>query len=177
MKDMAGGNGVQGATNDWINVNTGDASDESDAVNSAIHFCLVASETDTIDLSAVQSVAEMKGWKIVKVRDGENTLRLLKVRNWDSVLLDENLPLLTPAQCVGRFRGWEERNRVNRQSNICLWSAACALPNLGSESMIQLPFGFDFYLAKPTRPEDVERMMTRAERNDSDFGIRSIVTR
>lgn len=162
MKDTSGGSGVAG---------------ESGAVDTATHFCLVASESDTPDSSLVEAVALTKGWKVVKVRDGDDVLRLLKVRNWDAVLLDEGMHQLTPAQCVGRFREWEERNRVTQQLNIGLWSSSCVLPTMGCKSMIQLPYGFDFSLSKPTRADDVACMMTRAERNETDFGIRNFVAR
>jgi CheY-like chemotaxis protein/GAF domain-containing protein len=153
------------------------AADQSGTCDTAIHFCLVVSEGDTIDSRLVESVAESKGWKVVKVSDGESALRLLMVRNWDAVLLDESLPLLEAAQCVGRFRKWEEQNRVNRQANVGLWSSSSVIPKLSPKSMIQLPHGFDFLLGKPTRVDDVEYIMTGAERNQSDFGIRNLVSR
>lgn len=178
MKDMIGRNGINGTAPDSNDPSSTDfVTDQSSTANTAIHFCLIASETDTVDSSLVESVADSKGWMVVKVHDGESALRLLKVRNWDAVLLDESLPQLAPAQCVGRFRKWEERNRVHRQGNVGLWSASCAVPTVGSQSMIQLPHGFDFLLGKPTRADDVAYIMTGAERNQSDFGIRNLVSR
>jgi hypothetical protein len=37
-------------------------------------------------------------------QDGEDALRLLKIRNWDAVMFDEEMSQLNGARCVGRFR-------------------------------------------------------------------------
>ena len=109
--------------------------------------------------------------------NGEDALRLMKMRNWDAILLDEELPILETTHCVSRFREWEERNRVNRQRNIVLLSASCVSMVIGSKSMVQLPFGFDCSLGKPIRIKEFEYIMSQAERCATDFGVRDIVAR
>jgi hypothetical protein len=138
---------------------------------------LIAIEQDTPDTSLVEATAKKKGWKIVRVHDGEEALRMLQVRNWDAVLLDECLPLLSPMQCVGRFREWEDMNRVNRQRNIVLWSSGCCSIVPCANQTVQLPQGFDSALGKPSRDVDIEYIMARGERIESDFGVRDIIAR
>ena len=53
---------------------------------------------------------ERAGWQEVYVQDGEDALRLLKIRNWDAAMLDEEMSRLNGARCVGRFRKWEKEN-------------------------------------------------------------------
>lgn len=144
---------------------------------SSIHFCLVGIENGKTDIGTLQSTASKRGWKIVVVHTGEEVLRLMKMRNWDLVLMDEDLPILQCSQCVARFREWEEKNRVNRQRNIVLLSASGLSTVVGSTSMVQLPFGFDISLGKPIRLKEFEYLMAQAERSESDFGVRDFVSR
>lgn len=145
--------------------------------NTAVHFCLLAIEEGRADVSEIERSATNRGWKTVIVHDGEDALRLMKMRNWDLVMLDEDLPILQCSQCVARFREWEEKNRVNRQRNIVLLSASGLSTPVGSKSMVQLPFGFDVSLGKPIRVKEFEYLMTHAERAESDFGVRDFVAR
>ena len=40
---------------------------------------------------------ERAGWQEAYVQDGEDALRLLKIRNWDAVMLDEEMSRLNGA--------------------------------------------------------------------------------
>eukprot|EP00980_Cylindrotheca_fusiformis_P028557 scaffold22610_cov115-Cylindrotheca_fusiformis.AAC.10 len=155
----------------------GERPEEKKNGNSATLCCLIAVETRTSEVKAVEHTALGKGWKTVIVYNGEEALKFMKLRNWDAILLDENLPVLTSTQCVSRFRDWEERNRVNRQRNIALLSASCVSSSISRKSMVQLPFGFDCALGKPIRSSEFEIVMARAERCETDFGVRDIVVR
>jgi CheY-like chemotaxis protein len=115
---------------------------------SELRVCLVAEEGTGISKLA-GAAAEWKGWKAVIVNDGEAALRLLQMRNWDAVLLDDELPGLTSSRCVARFREWEKKNRVNRQKNVILMSSSFIPSHLETSSFIQLPSGFDGALGKP----------------------------
>jgi CheY-like chemotaxis protein len=166
----------QGGSTESTSDSTLDQNDVS-SCDSAIHFCLIAAEEETSDTLLAKKAAENKGWKTVVVYNGEDALRLLKMRNWDAALFDENLPMLGSSQCVARFREWEEKNRVTRQRNVVLLSPSRVSFACGSKSMVQLPFGFDGSLGKPVRVNEVEDIFGRAERSEKDFGIRDIVSR
>jgi hypothetical protein len=101
----------------------------------------------------------------------------MKMRNWDIVILDEDLPILQCSQCVARFREWEDKNRVNRQRNIVLLNASGLSAVVGSKSMVQLPSGFDVSLGKPIRSKEFEYLMIQAERSETDYGVRDFVAR
>jgi CheY-like chemotaxis protein len=147
------------------------------ASNSYVHCCLIAADNTTSDIAAIARAAPKKGWKPVIVHNGEDALRLLKIRNWDVVLLDEELPVLASSQCIFRFREWEEKNRVTRQKNVVLVSTSVVANSCGSESVVQLPFGFDAALAKPIRATQLDNVLLLAERAGMDFGVRDIVAR
>ena len=150
---------------------------EATSSNTSIHFALIAVEKETAETKMVQKAAKDKGWKSVIVHNGEEALRLMKTRNWDIICLDEELPVLGCSQCVAKFREWEEKNRVNRQRNFVLLSTTCVTMERGSKSMVQLPFGFDYSLGKPIRTNEFEYIMSQAERSETDFGVRDIVSR
>jgi CheY-like chemotaxis protein len=177
---MSEGNGkgghTQGESTESTSESTVDQNDVSSS-NSAIHFCLIAAEEETSDTLVAEKAAEKKGWKTVVVHNGEDALRLLKMRNWDAVLFDENLPMLGSSQCIVRFREWEENNRVTRQRNVVLVSPSCVSFACGSKSMVQLPFGFNRSLGKPVRVKDLEDIFGQAQRSEKDFGVRDIVSR
>jgi CheY-like chemotaxis protein len=113
-----------------------------------LRVVLVAEEGTSISKLA-EKAAESKGWKAVLVNDGEAALRLLQMRNWDAVLLDDELPGLTSSRCMKRFREWESKNRVNRQKNVIQMSSSFIPSHLETSSSVQLPNGFDGALGKP----------------------------
>jgi CheY-like chemotaxis protein len=154
-----------------------DADQTEKSTTTSTHVCLIAAESGSSDTMIAEKVAKKKGWETVVVQNGEDALRLLKTRNWDAVLLDEDLPVLSCSQCVSRFREWEDLNRVTRQKNVVLVSTSCVSMTSGSNSMVQLPFGFDCSLGKPVRIIQLELLLNGAERSDMDFGVRDIVSR
>ena len=155
----------------------GDSNPSEAAIDSSVQYCLIASDKDSVDVKIVERIARKNDWKTVKVDDGEHLLRMLKTRNWDAVILDESLPKFTPAQCMGRFREWEELNRINRQRNVVLWSGSCSPLVLGSTSKVQLPHGFDLSLGKPTKEGEVDDLLQKASRSHHGFDVGNIVTR
>jgi CheY-like chemotaxis protein len=92
---------------------------------------------------------DKRGGKMVIVSDGETALKFLQMRNWDGVLMDDELPGLSTSRCIKKFRDWEKKNRVNRQKNIVQMSS-CFIPSLLDQSShMQLPTGFDGAIGKP----------------------------
>lgn len=117
----------------------------------ALKVCLIVEEGMIIS-DIVKKVADENGWKSTVVHNGETALRLLQMRNWDAVLLDEELPGMTSCQVIEFFRDWENKNRVNRQKNVFQVNSSfipLGLESSLSSSSIQLPSGFDGALGKP----------------------------
>jgi len=126
------------------------STDESVAHHLTGPVCLIAEDSEIIGKTLVHAI-EKRGYRISWVENGDDALRLLKMRNWDIVFLDEQMPLLSGSSCVARFRTWELRNRVVRQKHIYLLSG-----NVGSSSVdsnLIVPLGFDGAFGKPLKSE------------------------
>ena len=121
------------------------ASSQSEQV---LKVCLIVEEGDAI-ASIAETVAEENGWKSVVVHNGESALRLLQMRNWDAVLIDDGLKGLTSCMVMEHFREWEKKNRVNRQKNAYQVNSSFIPTNLAMSSTVQLPSGFDGAIGKP----------------------------
>eukprot|EP00526_Cylindrotheca_closterium_P000104 CAMPEP_0113609674 /NCGR_PEP_ID=MMETSP0017_2-20120614/4621_1 /TAXON_ID=2856 /ORGANISM="Cylindrotheca closterium" /LENGTH=871 /DNA_ID=CAMNT_0000518515 /DNA_START=30 /DNA_END=2642 /DNA_ORIENTATION=+ /assembly_acc=CAM_ASM_000147 len=116
----------------------------------AFHVCLVATESGSSMSDIADKIEELPSWKAINVEGGEAALRLLKMRNWDAVFLDDELSGLTSSQCVAHFRDWEQKNRVNKQKHVLQISSSFIPTEMESKSSsMQLPVGFDGALGKP----------------------------
>ena len=111
--------------------------------------------------------AERLGWHAVHVHDGEDALRVLKMRNWDAVFIENEIPRLTGTGCISRFRSWESENRVARQNNVYLLSTDF-VPSLEQSVSAVYPSGFDGALGKPILMKDLKFLLLRAERGITD---------
>jgi CheY-like chemotaxis protein len=110
--------------------------------------CLIVEEGNTIS-NVAEKAAEENGWKSIVVHNGEAALRLLQMRNWDAVLLDDELPGMTSCMVIQHFREWESKNRVNRQKNVYQVNSSFIPSHLETSSSVQLPSGFDGAVGKP----------------------------
>jgi len=110
--------------------------------------CLIVEEGNSVS-DIAEKVAEENGWKAVVVHNGEASLRLLQMRNWDAVLLDDDLSGLTSCKVIENFRKWENKNRVNKQKNVYQVNSSFIPSNLEASSSVQVPSGFDGALGKP----------------------------
>lgn len=76
------------------------------------HSCLIVSKATDPSTPAIKRIADKVGWRVVISHgDGEDAIRLLKMRNWDAVFIDNELSILSGAICCVRFREWEKRSR------------------------------------------------------------------
>jgi len=130
---------------------------------SAVPVCLMATDRPTNTSSEVLTHLESHGWKVVVVHDGADALRLLQMRNWDAVLVDDDLPGLSGTLCMSKFREWEDENRVNRQKNTFLVSDLDIPSPLDRSAVVQAPSGFDHVLPKPVAWADLRMLLHRSE--------------
>ena len=126
--------------------------------------CLIAEPASN---TVMKEAVERLGWHAVHVHDGEDALRLLKMRNWDSVFVENEIPRLTGTGCVARFRQWESENRVARQHNVYLLSTDF-VPSPEEAVSAVYPFGFDGALGKPILMKDLKSLLKHAEKNILD---------
>lgn len=127
----------------------------------AMKVCLILEEGDTIS-SVAEKVSEECGWKSVVVHNGEAALRLLQMRNWDGVLIDDTLPGLSSCSVMKRFREWELNNRVNRQKNVYQVNSSFIPSHFETNSTVQLPTGFDGALGKPVSAKLLKQFFQRS---------------
>ena len=114
---------------------------------SAEFVCLIAEDSRSVARTIVKTM-ESRGWRASVVDNGEAALRLMKMRNWDAVFLDDQMPLLTGISCMSCFRRWETQNRVARQTNTYLVSST-SIPVDDEKGRTMFPPGFDGSLSKP----------------------------
>lgn len=110
--------------------------------------CLIVEGVKAISGFADHVAGEI-GWSTVVVDSGEAGLRLLQMRNWDAVLLDDTLPGLSSCGVLDHFRDWEKKNRVVRQRNVYQMSSSFIPIQLACSTTVQLPSGFDGAIGKP----------------------------
>ncbi len=96
----------------------------SDVECSQRNFTCLIVEGQSEVIMTINRCVERKGWRVHIVRDGKEALRWMKMRNWDAVFIDDNLPQLSGHTCVSAFRKWEAENRIARQRNIHMISSA-----------------------------------------------------
>ena len=131
--------------------------------------CLIVEEGTMIS-DIAKKVAAESGWKSTVVHNGEAALRLLQMRNWDAVLLDEELPSITSCKVIETFREWESKNRVNRQKNVFQVNSSfipLGLEASTASTSIQLPSGFDGALGKPLCSKVLKDFLSNSAKGSS----------
>ena len=118
--------------------------------------CLVVERAGVLSKLATMA-SERIGWKVVSVIDPDSALGLLKMRNWDAVLVDDELGC---SRCIAIFREWEKNHRVNRQKNVIHLSANYVSTQAGTS--FQVPTGFDGALGKPIQVNSIESFLKEA---------------
>lgn len=136
--------------------------------------CLIAEPPSN---SVMKEAVENLGWCAVHVCDGEDALRLLKMRNWDAVFIENEIGSLSGTGCIARFRQWEEENRVARQNNIFLLSTDF-VPSPTESVLAVYPDGFNGALGKPILMKDLKKMLQCAANNiEESANSKNIVAR
>jgi len=137
-----------------------------------VSFCLVA--TGLPEENDVVGLLENNGWQCEIARTSDEAFKFLKMRNWDAVLVDSDLPPSSGTGCISEFRAWETENRINRQNNVFLQCSRntagfCKIPVL-----VQAPTGFDGALQKPFLFNDFQDLLK--QRSGQCLAPMSIIT-
>lgn len=128
---------------------------DSESADLSKPSCLIVEHVpDRDDVHSIQRFVELNGWKTVVVTSGEDALRLLKMRNWGLVIIDNDLPFYSGVNCIAQFRDWEKHSCIAKQKNIMIMSD-CYNP-------LTLPAGFDGALKKPFDSSQVLNALERA---------------
>jgi CheY-like chemotaxis protein len=121
--------------------------------------CLIATDTPAMRYNTLSQQLESMGWKVVVINDGTDCQRLLRLRNWDAVLIDDDLPQRLGVSCIAAFRKWEGQNRVNGQKNIFLVCNGDIPSPSDQNSWIQAPNGCNGVLRKPVSFNDLQCLL------------------
>lgn len=131
--------------------------------------CLVASNSTSAD-KVIEKLLSI-GWTVEVVRNGNECLRQLEARNWDAVLVDDDLPELPGVACVSSFRKWEQQNRINGQKNVILACSGDIPPPSQTNSLVQPPLGCNGVLGKPVKWEDFQTLLQLFQTDKKDMDI------
>ena len=137
-----------------------------------VPVCLIAS-LDFGDSTA--TIFETNRWKCEVVRDCGGAMKFLKRRNWDAVLLDEDLLPTSASHCTTEFRRWEAGNRVNRQKNLFILCSMCATDN-DESAVVQAPSGFDGAISRRLCWDEFESLVLKNNGADAR-STKSIISR
>jgi CheY-like chemotaxis protein len=129
--------------------------------------------------SALKQIADDQGWKACLVYSEDDTLRLLKSRNWGAVLLDDDWLTNKDVSCIQVFREWEQQNRVRRQNYVCLVSDQSERLSSEGDACSQLPFGVDGIVCFPGNNNggSLSKLLAKIKSEQTGFGPGDIVTR
>jgi len=133
--------------------------------------CLMATDKPSRRSNQVLLKLEHDGWKVVVVNDGNEAFRLLKMRNWDAVLIDDDLPLMDGATCIESFRDWEEENRVNKQRNTFMVCSETVPSPTDTSVIVQQPTGFDSVLNRPLVWAELDYLLKHHRREGRAYEI------
>ena len=130
---------------------------DSSSTSALGHFsspcCLIAEDSPSIAKDLKRCV-ESRGWRASVVHNGEDCLRLLKMLNWNCVLLDDQMPRLSGTNYMVQFREWESRNRIARQKHVYLISAYYV-----STENAMFPTAFDGAMGKPINMKYLSQLL------------------
>jgi CheY-like chemotaxis protein len=124
--------------------------------------CLFATCVRMMQPDPFPKVLESKGWKVITVNNGLDCLKLLQVRTWDAVLIDDALPQLAGMACITTFRQWEAKSRTgdaNTQRNLFLVCDGYLPPPWDKQSAVQPPNGCNGVLGRPIPLNDFEFLL------------------
>lgn len=135
------------------------------------HSCLIVSKESDPTMQCLQRIVEKNGWRAVVVKhgDGEDALRLLKLRKWDMVFIDNDLPIFSGTNCLARFRDWEKRSRTVEQKNVFI------IADTHNDHV-----GVDGVLTKPLEPShvlDILQSATSCRRDPGNFKFGTVSVR
>mmetsp|Transcript_20873 Transcript_20873/g.23674 ORF Transcript_20873/g.23674 Transcript_20873/m.23674 type:complete len:876 (-) Transcript_20873:83-2710(-) len=121
------------------------------------NMCLVVEGLSEICTNIVRCV-ERRGWRVNIVKSGVEALNWMKMRNWDAIFMEDNLPRLSGTACIATFRTWEAQSRIARQRNVYLVSEKF------NEKNVRPPPGCDGVLGTSFNQDDVFAVLSSGEK-------------
>jgi len=132
--------------------------------------CLLATDAPTQQPNQLQIELQSHGWKVVMVNNGTDCLRFMQMRNWDVILIDDDLSQLPGAPCIVAFREWEAKNRVNGQKNVFLVCEGDIPSPSDKLALVQPPVGCNGVLGRPVHWKELQ-VLIQAKASDHEMDI------
>jgi len=135
---------------------------------------ILLAEDEPSNAMPIQSLLEKAGHTVTLAEDGQQVLDLLKAQDFDVILMDVQMPVLNGVEATQEIRRLEdEKNssipafqhpsiQASQHSRIPI-IALTAYAMLGDREKF-LEAGMDDYLGKPTRMEDLQKVLERIVR-------------
>jgi len=96
------------------------------------------------------------GWPIYTARNGIEALNLMKLRMFEVVFMDLQMPKMSGTECVSKFRKWESINRNSRQRIVALTEEEGLFLEKRANELHEI--GFDDLENKAMSREDLVRL-------------------
>lgn len=114
--------------------------------------CLVITKDGS--LITMRNTSSEIGWRLFISSRPDDTLDLLKARNWKAVLVDPTFTAVDVLSLVDTFRDWENGNRVRKQKNFFIVGEGIA-----DGTRRQICNKVDGFASKPRNIEELERLL------------------
>lgn len=129
--------------------------------------CLMVTDRPSAIANEAFNMLEKDGWKIVVVHDESDTSRVLKMRNWDLVLIDEVLQNPAKRDWIAKYRLWEHEHRISRQRNVVLLSDYDVPSPSDQYAFVHAPDGFNYAIRKPVSWGDLSHILKACQSGES----------
>ncbi|WP_161794869.1 response regulator [Desulfonatronum thioautotrophicum] len=128
------------------------------------HLNILLAEDDPLDQLFMRSILEKLGHSVVLANNGEEALYFLKLHDFDCILMDIQMPVMTGDEATKIIR---ESTSLGDKRNIPI-IAVTAHAQPGDRERF-LAVGMNEYLGKPVSVNDLERVLSKAMRQIVKF--------
>ena len=114
---------------------------------------LLADDNDANRLIA-RTILERSGFIVTSAQNGAEALRLAKILTYDLIVLDIMMPVMDGMRALRQLR---RDMSLNQDTVVFALTAFCS----AQDQQRYIHAGFDYVLAKPLRPGDIERALSQ----------------
>jgi CheY-like chemotaxis protein len=126
---------------------------------------ILLAEDNPVNQKLVVHLLQRRGHTVAVANNGREAVEIAKHENVDLVLMDVQMPEMDGFQATAAIRTWEQ----GRRTPLCI--VALTAHAMDGEKERCLANGFDLYLAKPFRPDELDRVLAEGVvRNDALAG-------
>jgi CheY-like chemotaxis protein len=128
--------------------------DEKSQINISKKHILVA-EDNPINQKIIQKILEDMNFLVNLAADGEETINMIKTKNYDLIFMDIKMPKLDGIETTKAIREYEKINNLSKIPIIAL--SANSIKNKNEF----LDYGFDEYITKPIVTKEIIKLLNK----------------